>query len=182
MNPVLVEAWRGDVVESFHRGALAVVDADGAAVLSIGDIERPVFPRSAVKALQALPLVETGAADRFGLVDEELALACASHGGEEEHVRAAASMLAKAGLDETVLECGIHWPGNESASRALAGRGGGPGPLHNNYEGFRRSSLMTYTGSRCGRFEVIVVHVVPKSVVFRTYGLKLALRWPSNDT
>ena len=86
-NPVLVQAWRGEMVESFHRGAYAVMDADGQLVASAGDIARPVYPRSAVKLLQALPLVESGAADRFGLSDEELALACASHEGEAAHVR-----------------------------------------------------------------------------------------------
>jgi L-asparaginase II len=135
MSPVLVELLRGGGVESLHRGALAVVDADGALVRALGDIDRPVFPRSAVKALQALPLVASGAADRLGLTDEELALACASHGGEPAHVRTAAAMLAKAGLDAAALECGAHWPGNEAASRALAAAGGTPSALHNNCSG-----------------------------------------------
>lgn len=139
-NPVLVELWRGDApsggaVESAHRGALAIVDADGRDVLVLGDVERPVFPRSAVKALQALPLVESGAAERFGLVDAELALACASHGGEPAHVATAAAMLAKAGLDAAALECGAHWPLHEGAQRALAAQGATPGALHNNCSG-----------------------------------------------
>ncbi len=134
-QPVLVELWRGDIVESFHRGAFAVVDAGGAVRREGGDIDRPIYARSAVKALQALPLVASGAADRFGLVDAELALACASHGGQPEHVAAAASMLAKAGLDVDVLECGTHWPSNELASRALAAAGESPCPLHNNCSG-----------------------------------------------
>jgi L-asparaginase II len=135
MNPVLVEAWRGGVVESFHRGSVAVVDGDGALVASLGDIERPVFPRSAIKLLQALPLVESGAADRFGLSDEELALACASHNGEPAHTRTAASMLAKAGLDLSVLECGAHWPYHDGSAHALAAAGGEPSALHNNCSG-----------------------------------------------
>jgi L-asparaginase II len=135
MNPILVEAWRGNTVESFHRGAFAVVDAAGAIVAAQGDIQRPVFPRSAIKVLQALPLVESGAADRFGLTDEELALACASHDGEPAHVQAAASMLAKAGLDERVLECGTHWPYSEAAKLALAAAGAAPSALHNNCSG-----------------------------------------------
>lgn len=134
-QPVLVEALRGDAVESFHRGALAVVDADGAVLHALGDIRRPVFPRSAVKLLQALPLVASGAADALGLNDEELALACASHGGEPLHVRTAAGMLRMAGLDETALECGAHWPSFEGASRALAREGREPGALHNNCSG-----------------------------------------------
>jgi L-asparaginase II len=135
MNPVLVEVTRGGAVESFHRGSFVVVDAHGAVVASAGDVERAIFPRSAVKALQALPLVASGAAERFALTDEELAIACASHGGEERHVRTAASMLSKAGLDPEALECGAHWPGNEAASRALAKAGRTPGALHNNCSG-----------------------------------------------
>ena len=76
-NPVLVEVTRGNLVESRHRGAVAVVDADGAIVLALGDVDMPIVPRSAIKALQALVLVESGGADRYGFGDEELALACA---------------------------------------------------------------------------------------------------------
>ncbi|MFZ5549877.1 MAG: asparaginase [Pseudomonadota bacterium] len=134
-NPVLVEALRGGAVESFHRGALAIVDASGTVHTALGDIDRPIFPRSAVKALQALPLVASGAADRFGLGDEALALACASHGGEPEHTAVAGAVLQSLGLDERALECGAHWPSFEGASRALARSGGQPGALHNNCSG-----------------------------------------------
>ncbi|MBQ0958570.1 asparaginase [Ideonella sp. 4Y11] len=134
-NPVLVEALRGDTVESAHRGALVVVDADGATVLALGDVQRPVFPRSAVKLLQALPLVASGAAERWQLTDAELALACASHGGEPAHVATAAGLLARLGLDASVLECGAHWPGHEPATRALARSGAEPSALHNNCSG-----------------------------------------------
>ncbi len=134
-NPTLVDVLRGSAVESSHRGALAIVDADGAIHTALGDIDRPIFPRSAVKVLQALPLVESGAADRFGLNDEELALACASHGGEARHAQTAANMLAKAGLDAAALECGTHWPYNDSAIKALAAAGAVPSALHNNCSG-----------------------------------------------
>jgi L-asparaginase II len=109
-NPVVVEVTRGGVVESHHRGAVAVLDADGGVALSIGDIDQPVFPRSAIKGLQAIPLIESGAADRYGLTDAEIALACASHNGEERHVAASAAMLAKAGRDVGALECGAQMP------------------------------------------------------------------------
>src|SRR5829696_8918905 len=109
-NPILVEVTRGPQVESRHRGAVSVVDAEGTTVLALGDVERRVFPRSAVKALQVLPLVEGGFADRLGLTDAEIALACASHSGEPEHVATAASMLAKAGQGPACLECGPHRP------------------------------------------------------------------------
>ena len=135
MNPVLVEAWRGTSVESAHRGALAVFDADGACVLALGDTLRPIFPRSAVKVLQALPLVASGAAEALQLSDEELALACASHNGEPVHVTTAAGMLTKAGVDVQVLECGVHWPYREAFQRDMAARGETPSALHNNCSG-----------------------------------------------
>lgn len=149
-NPVLVEVLRGDAVESRHRGAIAVVDGDGAVLCAVGDIERPVFPRSAVKLLQALPLVASGAADELALSDEELALACASHNGEAAHVRTAASMLAKAGLDESALECGAHWPGLDVAARELAAAGSAPGSLHNNCSG-KHAGFLCLACARHGR-------------------------------
>ena len=135
MNPVLVEVHRGNAVESEHRGALAVVDADGGVLLALGDTQRPIFPRSAVKVLQALPLVASGAAEALQLTDEELALACASHNGEPAHVATAAGMLAKAGLDLRALECGAHWPYREAFQREMASRGETPSALHNNCSG-----------------------------------------------
>ena len=126
---------RGGIRESAHCGAIAVVDADGSLVASLGDIERPVFPRSAVKVLQALPLVASGAADQLGLSDEELAVACASHNGEPEHTAVVARMLARAGLDADALECGTHWPYREPIQRQMAAAGIEPGPLHNNCSG-----------------------------------------------
>jgi L-asparaginase II len=133
-NPVLVEVTRGPLVESRHRGAVAVCDAEGRSVLAIGEVTAPVFPRSAVKALQALALIEQGAADRFGLSGEELALACASHSGEAAHVAGVARMLAKAGFEPPALRCGAHWPIAQAAAAAVA-RSGGPTPLHNNCSG-----------------------------------------------
>ncbi len=135
MNPVLVEVTRGGRAESAHRGAFAVVDGGGRVVRQAGDIDEAVFPRSAVKALQALPLVASGAADLLGLTDAEIALACASHSGEPEHVATARAMLAKAGRNESCLECGAHWPYDARAARALAALGGQAGPLHNNCSG-----------------------------------------------
>ncbi|MDJ1159431.1 asparaginase [Chelatococcus sp. SYSU_G07232] len=134
-DPVLVEVTRGALVESRHRGTVAVVDADGGLVLALGDVEQRVFPRSAVKAIQALPLVETGAADRYGITEEEIALACASHSGEPRHAETAARMLTKLGRDFACLECGAHWPMGAEASQALARSGATPTALHNNCSG-----------------------------------------------
>ena len=133
-DPILVEVLRGALVESWHRGAVAVVDADGATVFAVGDVDVPVFPRSAIKALQALLLVESGAADRFGLGEEELALACSSHNGEEGHVAVVTRMLGRAGLDASALACGAHWPINQAAAFALA-KIGVASALHNNCSG-----------------------------------------------
>lgn len=135
MDPVLVEVTRGARVESAHRGAAIVMDAKGGVVFAAGDVDWAVYPRSAVKALLALPMVETGAASRLGLTDAEIALACSSHSGEEDHVATAASMLRKAGRDETCLECGVHWPSYDAATRALAAAGKAPSALHNNCSG-----------------------------------------------
>jgi L-asparaginase II len=134
-NPVLVEVLRGPLVESRHRGAICVTDANGEAVFSLGDVALPVYPRSAVKLIQALPLIESGAADRYGFGDEELALACASHGGEPAHVELATRMLARTGLDVAALECGTHWPNHAASTQALARSGGAPSALHNNCSG-----------------------------------------------
>ena len=112
-----------------------MVDAQGRIVFSFGDIERPVFPRSAIKAIQALPLIESGAADRLGLSEAEIALACASHSGETAHVAAAAQMLGKAGASVATLACGAHWPLNAAAVRALARAGADADALHNNCSG-----------------------------------------------
>jgi L-asparaginase II len=134
-NPVLVELTRGDIVESCHRGAIAVADAQGQRVLALGDVERPILPRSAIKALQAMILIESGAADAFGLSDAELAVACASHSGDPVHIEAVKSLLGKAGLDESDLACGAHWPISDKAVSRLIRDGKRPLPIHNNCSG-----------------------------------------------
>jgi L-asparaginase II len=134
-NPVLVEVMRGALVESRHAGAVAIADASGKLVLGLGDVERRIFPRSAVKAFQAIPLVESGAADAFGLGDAELAVACSSHSGDRVHVEAVRSLLGRAGLDESSLACGAHWPVSEEAFRDLVRRRARPLPIHNNCSG-----------------------------------------------
>jgi L-asparaginase II len=142
-DPVLVEVVRGDMVESVHRGAFAIVDAKGGVVASVGDVERPVFARSAIKPLQALPLVESGAADRWGLGDAELALACASHHGEAVHVHAVAGWLDRIGLGADDLECGAHLPYDAAAAHALIRADEKPCPLHNNCSGKHTGFLAT---------------------------------------
>jgi L-asparaginase II len=134
-NPVIAEVTRGGIVESRHRGAYAVADASGHIAAAEGAIAADVFPRSAVKAFQCLPLILSGAADRFGFTDEEIALCCASHNGEPEHLRVARSLLAKAGNAEALYECGAHWPADETARFALVRRGEACAAVHNNCSG-----------------------------------------------
>ncbi len=134
-SPILAEVTRGDMVESRHRASLAVVDAAGRVVLSVGDVDAPVYGRSAIKPLQALPLLETGAAAAFGLSDAEIALACASHSGEARHVDTVAAWLARIGCSPEDLECGTHLPYNEAAMVALLRSGAEPSTLHNNCSG-----------------------------------------------
>ena len=134
-NPVLVEVTRGDMVESFHRGAAAVVDASGKVLAQFGDITRPVYPRSAIKPLQAFVLVESGAIERFGLGDEHIALACASHSGQASHVNRVRQWLGKLGLDETHLECGTQDPADIRTRDDMILRGIRPTALNNNCSG-----------------------------------------------
>jgi L-asparaginase II len=134
-NPVVAEIRRGSLVESRHRGSVAVVDDDGSLVLALGSVATLVYPRSAVKAMQALVLMESGAADRFGLDEEALALACASHGGEPGHVAVVERMLSAAGLDASALACGVHWPSHAPSAHALASSGATATALHNNCSG-----------------------------------------------
>lgn len=134
-NPVLVEVTRGNSVESRHRGAVVVVDGAGKTVFSLGDIDAPTFPRSACKAMQALPLVESGAADRYGFGDREIALACSSHSGEPEHAALAGAMLKAAGRGEETLECGAHWSFQQGVLIDQVRAMERPNQLHNNCSG-----------------------------------------------
>ena len=130
-----VEVVRGGTVESRHAVHVAVQDARGRTLASVGDPSVLTFHRSAAKPMQALPLVEEGVAARFGLTEAELALCCASHEGEAEHVAGARSILARAGADESLLRCGAHAPYSGSAARALTEAGERPGRIHNNCSG-----------------------------------------------
>lgn len=134
-NPVLVEVTRGDVVESRHRGMVVVVDGDGKIVFEAGDIEHPVFPRSSCKAMQALPLMESGAAEAYGFGNKELALSCSSHSGEDGHAELARAMIKAAGRDEDTLECGSHWSFQQPILIEQASHGPKPGQLYNNCSG-----------------------------------------------
>lgn len=134
-NPVLVEVTRGGLVESSHRAAVAIVDGQGHVVSAWGDIERPVFPRSAIKLIQALPLIESGAADAFELTDEHLSLACASHSAEAMHIGRIGAWLGKIGADDQDLRCGPQYPYGEAGRDAMVRAGETPCHIHNNCSG-----------------------------------------------
>ena len=142
-NPVLVDITRGDLIESRHRGAVAVVDDQGEVVASWGDIKALVYPRSAAKPFQAMVSVETGAFDAFGLGEAELALHCASHNGEAGHVDQVKDWLYKIGLNEQNLECGSHLPFWISRNPSYNGPFAGSCPLHNNCSGKHAGFLTT---------------------------------------
>jgi L-asparaginase II len=141
-DPLAVLIRRGDQVESAHRVAYAVANAAGAVLHHEGDVRRPVLPRSAVKPLQALPLIESGAADRFALSASELALACASHGGEPMHTEIVAAWLTRLSLDPSALECGAHTPTHEPTARQLVEGRLAPSALHNNCSG-KHAGMLT---------------------------------------
>ncbi len=132
---LVVEVWRGALLESRHRGHIVAVTGDGRTVATLGQPSVWAYFRSAAKPFQALPLVVSGAADHFHLNEQELALACASHNGEPLHTGTVASMLRKIGLDMGALKCGAHEPFNVDVTRALRSSGRPPTPLHNNCSG-----------------------------------------------
>ena len=142
-NPVLIEVTRGPLVECRHRGVLAIAKSDGTLLLDLGDVATPIYPRSAIKAMQALPLIETGAADALGFKNAHIALAAASHAGTERHVSIARDMLRLSGLDEFALACGTHPPLDEAAARALWATGAKPVSLHHNCSGKHAGMLAT---------------------------------------
>ena len=142
-DPLLVEVTRGALVESRHRGRAAIVDAHARVLVCWGDLDRPVYPRSAVKPLQALPLVESGAADAFALTETELALACASHNGEPAHTQTVAAWLARIGCTVDDLACGAHEPVDGGTARAMIRAGEPAMALHNNCSGKHAGFLTT---------------------------------------
>ena len=131
----LVEVNRGPITESRHRGHVVVVDGTGQVVASLGAPETVTYLRSSAKPFQAIPLITSGAADRFGFTEKEIALACASHSGEPSHTELALSMLKKLGLEPSALKCGTHEPFSAEETRRLRERGEAPDVLQNNCSG-----------------------------------------------
>lgn len=144
MSERLVELTRGRIVESIHRGDLAVVDSSGKLLYSVGSPrEKVAFIRSSSKPVQAVPVVESGAIDRFQLTEKELAVFCASHNAEEIHVETVLGILQKIGLSESALQCGRHLPLDKNASAALLQAGKEPTEVHCNCSG-KHSGMLTF--------------------------------------
>lgn len=131
----LVEVWRGPIVESRHRGHIAAVTGVGETVAALGAPDTVTFVRSSAKPFQAIPLIVSGAADRFGFTVQEVAIACGSHSGEPVHVETVRSMLRKIGVDENALKCGVHKPFSAEVARELARNQQPPSVLQNNCSG-----------------------------------------------
>lgn len=136
MSEKLVEVVRGSLVESIHRGDLAVVDYTGRMLYSVGDPrEKVTFIRSASKPIQAIPIVTSGAAEHYQFTDCELAVFCASHNAEPVHVETVLGILMKIGLAESALQCGSHLPFNKEAANKLLQNKQEPSEVHCNCSG-----------------------------------------------
>lgn len=147
-NPLAVEVTRGlnsdaTYIESRHRAACAVVDANGVVLEAWGDVSKQVFPRSAIKMIQALPIIESGAAKAFNLQAAELSLACASHNAENRHIRTVKKVLSKAGLRTEALECGPQISASEEIRDQRLRNGIVPNSLRNNCSGKHMGFLVT---------------------------------------
>jgi L-asparaginase II len=151
----LVEVRRGGITESRHRGHIVAIEPDGVIACYLGAPHNVTFLRSSAKPLQALPLLTSGAAERFGFDDEEIALACASHNGEPIHTKIAASMLEKIGLGPEALRCGTHEPYSPEAAGVLRARNQLPNALHNNCSGKHAGMLAValHLGAQIDNYE-----------------------------
>ena len=142
-GPLVIECTRGPAVESRHRVDVAVVDPAGRLVRGWGETETVVYPRSAIKSVQALPLIESGVAERSAVTDEEIAVACSSHNGQPAHLAVVGAWLARAGLGEEDLECGAHLPYHLPSAHACVRAGGEGRAVHNMCSGKHAAFLAT---------------------------------------
>jgi L-asparaginase II len=129
------EMTRGKIVESIHFGAAAIVDAHGRLLAHLGDPQTVTFLRSTAKPFQALPFIERGGHEKFGLSAREIAIMCASHSGTDDHVATIKTMQAKIGVTVDDLMCGMHYPYHEATADAMKVRGELPTPYRHNCSG-----------------------------------------------
>jgi L-asparaginase II len=168
----LVELTRGGLVESSHRGALAVVDCAGRLLAAAGNPFTPAYLRSAAKPFQALPTVAAGAIDHFNLAQDQLAIMCASHHGTLEHVAVVQRILECIGLGVASLRCGVHWPIDEDAARQLAAAGLEPDARHNNCSGKHAGMLTLARFWGCDQQDYTTLdHPVQDAILHRLAGM-----------
>ncbi|MCG9880573.1 MAG: asparaginase [Bacteroidia bacterium] len=134
-NPIVVQIFRGGVLESFHRGSICVVNSQDEIVFQLGNPQQICYPRSALKLVQALPLVDLGGIEHFGFSDEEIAVMCGSHNAEEKHIQAVESIFRKIGLSTDYLACGAQYPTHKASHENLIKLGEKPKQIHNNCSG-----------------------------------------------
>lgn len=159
----MIELWRGDMRESLHRGHAVICDAHGV-VEAWGKPSHVIYPRSSCKMIQALPLIESGAADAAGLTIRQLALACASHSGSAAHVAAVGEWLQGLGMAEADLRCGSHMPGDPKENRRLICSDEKPCQLHNNCSGKHAGFLTLNRHLKGGADYVAPDHRVQQAV------------------
>lgn len=138
----LVNVYRGELVESVHSGSIVVVDSTGKLLAYAGDVNLVTYLRSSAKPFQIVPLLREGGAEEYDLTEQEVALICASHGGEQKHVSTAAAILRKGEFDESDLQCGAHVPYDSRAAAELRQAGESPSALHNNCSGKHGGMLL----------------------------------------
>lgn len=154
-SEILAKVIRGETVESIHRGHLIVVDGAGETLFSLGNPAMVTFFRSSAKPFQAFPFLTSGAAERFGFLENEIALACGSHSGENYHVETARKMLDRINLSEADLRCGAHLPFDEDRAEEMLRNGEKPTQLHNNCSGKHAAMLAVakHTGADLQTYE-----------------------------
>jgi L-asparaginase II len=143
MNPILVEVYRGGLLESFHRGVVCVVNQHNEIIFSVGDTEQICYPRSAMKLLQIIPLIANGGIEKFNFTLEEIAVMCGSHNAESEHLRVVNTILQKIGLKPDNLNCGPQYPSSKKDANALIKADVKPHHIHNNCSGKHAGMLAT---------------------------------------
>ena len=140
---LIAKKYHGEIVDLYHYGHIAVADVHGNILWSLGDPHRVTYSRSSAKPIQAIPVVESGAVDEYGITEKELAVMCASHNAEDFHTEAVLSILQKAGLNENYLQCGTHYPLAAYMENRLKEEGIAPTPVHNNCSGKHSGMLIS---------------------------------------
>lgn len=140
---IVAKTYRGNIIDLTHIGHIAVVDYTGKILYKYGNPERVTFARSSAKPIQAIPVLESGAVEEYGITDKEIAIFCASHNGESFHVDAVRSILKKAGLNEDYLQCGSHYPLASYVTEEMKSKGITPENIHCNCSGKHSGMLIT---------------------------------------